>query len=312
MLDETDLRLAHLLQIDPRISWARAGEILQISPTTAANHWRRLVGSGLAWITTYPNPDNRFTAVVEVDCRNEHLPAVIHRLCQHPLVVSVDEATGRRDLLLTVMAPDMTSLTNLIIDWIGKLEGVYGTRSSLVTTTIVGPESWMLGVLTKRQIHQATPQLLPDRAPAQLGAADRALADALAVNGRASIASLSQILDVPSSTVHRRLTRLLANRNVIMRCDVAPELAGWLLECTWMITVPLSHFAPPGAKAGRHGPPRRNYSQVRSLQSQDRTCRAVESPDLSSAGVRHLSTPRGTATTGPCRAWVPTRPRDDH
>ena len=241
MLDETDLRLAHLLQIDPRISWARAGEILQISPTTAANHWRRLVGSGLAWITTYPNPDNRFTAVVEVDCRNEHLPAVIHRLCQHPLVVSVDEATGRRDLLLTVMAPDMTSLTNLIIDWIGKLEGVYGTRSSLVTTTIVGPESWMLGVLTKRQIHQATPQLLPDRAPAQLGAADRALADALAVNGRASIASLSQILDVPSSTVHRRLTRLLANRNVIMRCDVAPELAGWLLECTWMITVPLSH-----------------------------------------------------------------------
>lgn len=241
MLEETDLRLVNLLQIDPRISWARAGEILQISPTTAANHWQRLVSNGLAWVTAYPNPENRFTAIVEVDCRTEHLPPVIHRLCRHPLVVSVDEATGRRDILLTVIAPDMASLTNLIIDWIGGLDGVYGTRSSLVTNVIVGTESWQVSALAKRQIHQAKPQLLPDRSSGEMDAADLALAEALTVNGRASIASLSQILDMPSSTVHRRLRRLIANRSVIMRCDIAPELAGWLLECTWMTTVPLNH-----------------------------------------------------------------------
>lgn len=244
MIEEIDLRLGHLLQIDPRMSWARVGEILQVSPTTAANHWRHLVSGGLAWVTTYPNPGNRFTAIVEVDCRTEYLPPVIAQLCRHPLVVSVDEATGRRDLLLTLMAPDMTSLTNLIIDWIGGLEGVYNTRSALVTNVIVGPESWTVGALTKREIYQASAQLLPDRTGGgEMDSADLALAEALAVNGRASVASLSQALGVPSSTVHRRVMRLVANQNLIMRCDLAPLLAGWRLACTWLITVPLSHKA---------------------------------------------------------------------
>ena len=226
MLEEMDMRLVNLLQIDPRISWARAGEILQISPTTVAHRWQRLTASGLAWITTHPNLENRFTAIVEVDCRTEALPTVIRKLCRHPLVVSVDEATGRRDILLTVLAPDMATLTTLIIDWIGSLEGVYGTRSSLVTNVIAGAESWQINALAKRQIHQARPQLLPDRSAGELDGADVALAEVLTSNGRASVASLSQELDMPTSTVHRRLRRLLANRSIIMRCDVAPEVAG--------------------------------------------------------------------------------------
>ena len=77
--------------------------------------------------------------------------------------MSVDEATGRRDILLTIMAPDMATLTALIIDWIGGIEGVYGTRSSLVTNVIVGAESWRANILTQRQVNQALPQRTPDR-----------------------------------------------------------------------------------------------------------------------------------------------------
>ena len=131
-----DLQLIGLLQIDPRISWSKAGEILQMSPTTVANHWNQLVDKGLAWICTHPNLEHRFTAVVEVDCQTEFLPPVIEKMCSHPLITSVDETTGQRDLLLTIMAPDMATLTSLIIDWIGGLEGVHGTRSSLVTNVI--------------------------------------------------------------------------------------------------------------------------------------------------------------------------------
>ncbi|MDO5082737.1 MAG: Lrp/AsnC family transcriptional regulator [Arachnia propionica] len=239
MQEETDLRLVNLLQIDPRMSWARAAEILQVSPTTVASHWQRLHSHGLAWISTHPNPENRFTAIVDVDCRTEHLPSVIEQLCAHPLITSVDETTGRRDILLTVMAPSMHSLTTLIIDWIGGLEGVYGTRSSLVTNVITGAESWRLNVLAKRQSLQARPQLLPDQGPRELTEVDLALADALVQDGRASVASLAEQLDMPTSTVQRRLKRMLSDGSVVMRCDVAPELAGWLLECTWLATVPI-------------------------------------------------------------------------
>ena len=146
-----------------------------------------------------------------------------------------------RDILLTIMAPDMVTLTTLIIDWIGGIEGVYGTRSSLVTNVIVGAESWRANILTQRQVNQAIPQRTPDRTQAGLDAADLALAQALARDGRASVASLSQELDMPTSTVHRRMRRLLANQNIIMRCDAAPELAGWQLECTWLTTVAFNY-----------------------------------------------------------------------
>ena len=238
MQEETDLRLVNLLQIDPRMSWSRAADILQVSPTTVANHWQRLTSHGLAWISAYPNIENRFTAIVDVDCRTEHLSSTIEQLCAHRLITSVDETTGRRDILLTVMAPSMNTLTTLIIDWIGSLDGVYGTRSSLVTNVIAGAESWRLNVLAKRQVMQARPQLVPDQGPRELDETDLALADALAQDGRASVASLAEQLDMPTSTVQRRLKRLLSDGSVVMRCDVAPELAGWMLECTWLATVP--------------------------------------------------------------------------
>ena len=70
---------------------------------------------------------------------------------------------------------------------------------------------------------------------------DRELARLLAVDGRTSATSLARTLDVPASTLHRRLQKLLTNRQIELRCDVAPELGGWSLECTWTATIPLNH-----------------------------------------------------------------------
>jgi DNA-binding Lrp family transcriptional regulator len=240
MHDETDLQLVNLLQIDPRMPWARAGEILGISATTAANRWKRLRAEGLAWISTYPNLEAQFTAVVEVDCRTEQLPSVIERLCHHPMVVSVDECTGMRDLLVLIIAPDMGTLTSLVIDWIGSLEGVHGTRSSLVTEVIAGGESWRLNAINRQQAWDAATHVGLGKPPAGHGI-DVALVEALAEDGRASVASLAQLLDVPTSTIQRRLARLRVGRQVTMRCDISPILSGLLLECTWLTTVAPNH-----------------------------------------------------------------------
>ncbi|MFT3876434.1 MAG: AsnC family transcriptional regulator [Propioniciclava sp.] len=241
MIDETDLQLVNLLQIYPRMSWANAGRILGISATTAANRWHRLNGEGLAWITTYPNLETQFTAIVEVDCRTDTLPVVIQQLCQHPLVVSVEECTGDGDLLVWIIAPDMNSLTTLIIEWIGRLDGVHGTRSSLITEVIVGGESWRVNALGPARTSQATatrPQQAPESTPSRV---DVVLAEALARDGRVSATALAHLLDAPVSSVQRRLQRLLVGGKITMRCDVAPQFAGWALECTWLATAALNH-----------------------------------------------------------------------
>lgn len=240
--DETDLQLANLLQIDPRMPWARAGRIIGISATTAANRWKRLTDKGLAWIVTYPNLESQFTAFVDVDCRTESLPTAIHQLCRNPFVVDVDECTGERDILLCITTPDIATLSSLIIDWIGGLEGVSGTRSSLVTDMIFGSDSWRVNSLSRQQLREAAAGSVPARpAGGSNDGIDIALAEALARDGRASVASLAEQLDTPISTIQRRLTRLRAARQITMRCDLSPELSGLLLECTWLTTVAPNH-----------------------------------------------------------------------
>ena len=241
MYEELDRRLVNVLQIDPRASWAKVGKVLGVSPTTVAHRWQRLVDDGIAWITACPNLNQQMTAIVEVDCHTESLPQVIKTLCANLMIVSIDETTGDRDLLLTVVAPDLPTLSDMVIDWIGGLRGVHDSRSALVTSVVIGSNSWRIDALSKTEkILARGPRpgelwMLP---PDDL---DRELAQSLAVDGRTSATSLARTLDVPASTLHRRLRKLLTNRQIELRCDVAPELGGWSLECTWTATIPLNH-----------------------------------------------------------------------
>ena len=52
-LDELDYSLVNALQIAPRAPWSLIGEVLGISPVTAARRWERLTGEGHAWMTGY-------------------------------------------------------------------------------------------------------------------------------------------------------------------------------------------------------------------------------------------------------------------
>lgn len=241
MYEELDRRLVNVLQIDPRATWAKVGKVLGVSPTTVAHRWQRLVDDGIAWITACPNLNQQMTAIVEVDCHTESLPQVIKTLCANPMIVSVDETTGDRDLLLTVVAPDLPTLSDMVIDWIGGLRGVHGSRSALVTSVVIGSDTWHINALNKSEkILARGPQsgelwMLP---PDDL---DRELAQLLAADGRASATFLARTLDIPASTLHRRLQKLLTNRKIQLRCDVSPELGGWNLECTWTATIPLNH-----------------------------------------------------------------------
>ncbi|MDR1768400.1 MAG: Lrp/AsnC family transcriptional regulator [Propionibacteriaceae bacterium] len=244
--DETDLQLVNLLQVDPRMPWTKVGHLLGISATTAANRWKRLTEDGLAWIVAYPRLDAWLTAAVDIDCRTESLPGVIAQLCANPMVVSVDECTGGRDILAWVLADDMPTLSSLVIDWIGQLSGVYGTRTSLVTEVVSGAESWRLNAVTRRQLSEAAPRCAAQAASTdKLDAFDAALARALALDGRASVASLALQLDAPSTTVTRRLARLRSGK-LTMRCDMSPQVSGNLLECTWVTTVAPNHKARMG------------------------------------------------------------------
>ncbi|WP_194236484.1 AsnC family protein [Streptomyces phyllanthi] len=82
ILDEIDLALVNALQVAPRASWSVVGQVLGITPTTAARRWDRNATSGAAWVTAYPWLStwarHYCLAFVDVDCR----PAAAHRVVQ--------------------------------------------------------------------------------------------------------------------------------------------------------------------------------------------------------------------------------------
>lgn len=244
MHDELDLQIAHLLQIDPRIPWVTAARILGVSASSLARRWTRLTEQGLAWIATYPSPAGQgLTAFIDVRCEPGRGGEVAETLCRESAVLSLDECTGDRDLLLTVIMPSQNELTRFVLDTVQHLPGVIGTQCSLVTAMHTEGSSWRVDALDPAQQQAAVCHLVPLGHHIGGGVPDPKLLTALARDGRASVAALAREVCRPASTIHRELAQLRGQGHIVSRCDVAPELSGWSIEWSWLANVPV------GAKA---------------------------------------------------------------
>ncbi|MDO5498325.1 MAG: Lrp/AsnC family transcriptional regulator [Propionibacteriaceae bacterium] len=239
MHDELDLQIAHLLQIDPRIPWVSAARILGVSASSLARRWARLTDEGLAWIATYPSPaGSGLTAFIDVQCAPGRAAELATGLCEHPTILSLDECTGQRNLLLTVIVPSQDRLSALLLDTLRTLPGVTDAQCSIVTTMHAEGSSWRVDALDPEQ-QRAAAAGLQRPAGSTTGVPDRDLLRLLATDGRMSVAALARELGRPTSTIHRELNQLRSHGHVSSRCDVAPELSGWSIEWSWFTNVPL-------------------------------------------------------------------------
>lgn len=243
-MDELDIRLVNVLQIAPRISWAEAGTVLDLSPSAVAERWRRLRDSGLTWISVYPSDmgHQHITATVDVDCRLAQRKAVAQQLCLDPRVVSLDECARGRDLLLTVMVPDLPTLSRFVLDELTAIPGITDTRTSVATAVHRTGSDWRLDALDADQRRRAEAIASglpsPQREPAPLPPDVWPLIDALTPDGRRSIADLARATGRTPATVRRQLLQLLASNALTFRCDFEHAAAGWPISFTWFARVP--------------------------------------------------------------------------
>ncbi|MEV6328838.1 Lrp/AsnC family transcriptional regulator [Streptomyces sp. NPDC051909] len=233
-LDDVDQALVHALQIAPRAGWNEIGAVLGLDAVTVARRWYRLTEAGAAWISCSPSPalasaGQGLLAFVEVDCANGSLLTVAQALARLPHVTAVEHVSGDRDLLLTVMAPDLAALTHWMTHGIGAMPGVVASRTHLASTVYTEGSRWRLRALDRMQIAR-----LADTETARTGAPvfpltdlDHALITALSMNGRATYRALADACGASSDTVRRRLGRLFAAGMLQTRCEVARPLSQW-------------------------------------------------------------------------------------
>jgi DNA-binding Lrp family transcriptional regulator len=208
-LDEQDLALINALQVAPRISWAQAAPVLGSTPATLAERWERLRDEGIAWVTAHPRLQDISLAFVDVDCTPGSRWEVIRELSLDPRVASIEQSARGRDLLLTVMTPDLPTMTVFVLDDLPNVPGVQHSRTQLVKDVHRQGGDWRLGALEPSQVaalKAAAAPAVPD-ATVTLPPDPWPLIEAVVADGRRSAADIARLTGRNPATVRRQLAR---------------------------------------------------------------------------------------------------------
>jgi DNA-binding Lrp family transcriptional regulator len=252
MISDDDALLIDALQIAPRASWAALSEHLGVSPVTVAKRWQRLAEEGLAWVTVAPGMATRRPqcfAYVEVTCQPRMRLAVAGAIALHPMAVTVEIVTGSVDILVTVCAADLPTLSHYVLEHLSAVEGVVSTHVRIATRLYHEGSAWRLRVLPKAT--EAAIERLRGESPSEGEPPDpmesmpgqaKAIMTQLAIDGRTSYAELAERVGTSPTTARRCVSDLLRSGILILRTDVSAQDAGWPVESYVWANAPINNL----------------------------------------------------------------------
>lgn len=131
--DELDMKLLYELTKDGSISVPNLSKKLGINASVLYSRIKRLIRKKLIKKFTIVIDDTLLgmgvKALVGIN-RDPKLKESIHKqLVETPEVASISEVTGRFDIMIRVLAENLESLHNVVIEKIGKIEGIQDTET---------------------------------------------------------------------------------------------------------------------------------------------------------------------------------------
>jgi DNA-binding Lrp family transcriptional regulator len=251
MLSEEDRWLVDALQVAPRASWAAIGDILGMSPVTAARRWQRLADAGMAWVTAAPGMafhNAQCLAYVELTCEPRSRMQVAEDVARHNLALTVELTTGGADILVTVAAADLSTMSHYLLRHLGQVAHVTGSRARIATRIYAEGSAWRLCALPGPEV-AALQRVRLERSAPDAGDMPPAMTDSvkamvthLSLDGRASYAELAEQADISPATARRYLNRLLRTGAVISRTDVSAPMSGWPVQVYLWANVPVAEL----------------------------------------------------------------------
>ncbi|WP_193081309.1 Lrp/AsnC ligand binding domain-containing protein [Brevibacterium aurantiacum] len=245
VLSEDDLSLVNALQIYPRLRWSDAGPILNCHPTTLAHRWERLTASGDSWVVAHSvgAEQQDCLAFIDVECDLDRLDAVTEQLCTIPAVISADMSARNRDLMLTVQTEGFAQLTDGVLTLLPRVEGIRRFQTSICTKLHQTGDRWQLNSLSRTQQSQVR-SLRPNSPHISEGPhlVHPAITAIMSEDGRATAQHISNQIGMHPTTAQRHINRIIKERSLIFRCEIAQRASGFPITCQWFGRVP----------AGRH------------------------------------------------------------
>jgi len=132
-LDSLDMKLLYELTKDGSISVPNLSKKLGINASVLYSRIKRLTKKKLIKKFTIVVDETQLGIGVKATIginRDPKLKDAIHKqLLQTPEIVSISEVTGRFDIMIGVHAENLEKLHNIVIDKIGKIEGIQSTET---------------------------------------------------------------------------------------------------------------------------------------------------------------------------------------
>ena len=133
MFDELDMKLLYELTKDGSISVPILSKKLGINASVLYSRIKRLLKKKLIKKFTIIIDDSLLGIGVKASVginRDPKLKDSIHKnFMEIPEVVSISEVTGRFDILIHVFAKDLEALHTVVIEKIGKIDGIQNTET---------------------------------------------------------------------------------------------------------------------------------------------------------------------------------------
>ena len=131
--DELDMKLLYELSMDANISVPNLSKKLGINASVLYSRIKRLVKKKLIKKFTVVIDDSLLgfgvKASVGINRDPKFKEAIYKALMDTPEVASISEVTGRFDMMIRVFAENLESLHSVVIEKIGKVEGIQNTET---------------------------------------------------------------------------------------------------------------------------------------------------------------------------------------
>jgi DNA-binding Lrp family transcriptional regulator len=253
-IDEIDRAIIHCLQIDGRVPFRRIAEALAISEQTVARRYGRLRADGVVRVVglVYPASYGQASWLLRIQARPESVRALADALAERDDVawVTIDaggahisaalhvRSSDQRDELLLQRLPRHTQVLSLTMHSImHRFIPSSGVDWSLQSSLISGAADRMLASGRLPLKHQGLQP--PEKSDAPLLAA-------LAVDGRATVASLADACGWTQARTGRRVNALLSAGTVYLDVDISLETLGFTNTAEIWLTIEPRHLQVVG------------------------------------------------------------------
>lgn len=142
-LDGIDLKIIQALSEDGRRSFVEIAKETSLGAVGIKNRVERLVNEGILKIQGSLNIERlcSISAHIEIEADNKTTSRLIERFKKFPLVYHLTEASGRYNLIVSIVAPDLKAIENFISKEIRRNFGIKHVEVNIGDLPII-PKTW--------------------------------------------------------------------------------------------------------------------------------------------------------------------------